>query len=115
MPPSPYLSISSRGWASGLLGPRSRAVTAGLAGCNLRTPLPLVARAVDNRPDGVQQLYPEPGTGCKQRDDGVQPPRSLFSLAPRYRRSSRRSSAVVPITCRLALEATDSTSCWSSI
>jgi helix-turn-helix protein len=30
------------------------------------------SEAVDNRPGGVQQLHPEPGTGCNHRIDGVQ-------------------------------------------
>jgi hypothetical protein len=38
----------------------------------------------------------------------------IFRLG-RYRRSTRRSSVVVPITSRSAVKATDSTQCWSSM
>jgi Helix-turn-helix domain len=46
-------------------------------------PVATGSEAVDNWPDGVQQVHPGPGTGCNRRDDGVQLPRS-------------RSAAVAP-------------------
>jgi hypothetical protein len=36
-------------------------------------PVATGGEAVDNSPGGVRQLHPEPGTGCNQRADGVQP------------------------------------------
>jgi len=35
-------------------------------------PVAIDCEAVDNWPDGVQQLHPGPGTGCNRRADGVQ-------------------------------------------
>jgi hypothetical protein len=35
-------------------------------------PVATSGEAVDNWPDGVQQLHPEPRTGCNRRADGVQ-------------------------------------------
>jgi len=35
-------------------------------------PVATGGEAVDNWPDGVQQLHPEPRTGCNRRADGVQ-------------------------------------------
>ena len=48
---------------------------------------PHPARAVDNRANRVQQLHPEPGTGCNQRAGGVQP-------------AQERGAAVAPEPCR---------------
>jgi Helix-turn-helix domain len=51
--------------------------------------------AVDNSPGGVRQLHPEPGTGCNQRADGVQPAqlRGAAAAPKPYREPSRESAA----------------------
>jgi len=58
-------------------------------------PVATGSEAVDNQPDGVQQLHPEQGTGCHQRADGVQMARSRgAAVAPEpYREPSREPAA----------------------
>jgi hypothetical protein len=41
----------------------------------MQSPHPVISggQPVDNRPDGVQQVHPAPGTRCSRQADGVQP------------------------------------------
>jgi hypothetical protein len=56
--------LSSRGWASGSPRPRSRALTARLAGCTHRTPLPPAARLWITGPAGFSRCTPSRGRGA---------------------------------------------------
>ena len=58
-------------------------------------PVATGGEAVDNWPNGVQQLHPEPGTGCNQPPDGVQPAQSRgAAVAPEpYKEPSREPAA----------------------
>jgi hypothetical protein len=58
------------GLAAGSPRPRSRALTAGLAGVQSPHPAASGSEAVDNWPGGVQPLHPKPGTGCNQPPTG---------------------------------------------
>ena len=53
---------------------------------------------MDNWPGGVQPLHPEPGTGCNQRADGVQPAQSRgAAVAPEpYKEPSQEPAAQAP-------------------
>jgi Helix-turn-helix domain len=70
-------------------------------------PVATGSEAVDNWPDGVQQLHPGPGTGCNQRADGVQPVQSRGAVvAPEpYREPSEEPAAPAP--AREALHAAE--------
>jgi Helix-turn-helix domain len=56
--------------------------------------------AVDNSSNGVRQLHLEPGTGCNQRADGVQPPQGRgAAVAPEpYKEPSNEPSAATART-----------------
>ena len=58
-------------------------------------PVATSGEAVDNWPDGVQQLHPEPRTGCNRRADGVQLARLRgAAVAPEpYKEPSREPAA----------------------
>jgi helix-turn-helix protein len=65
-------------------------------------PVATGGEAVDNRPDGVQQLHPEPRTGCNQRADGVQLARLRgAAVAPEPYREPSRKPAPPPLARRL--------------
>jgi hypothetical protein len=52
------------------------------------------SEAVDNWPSGVQQVHPEPGTGCNQPPDGVQPAQSRgAAVAPEPSKESSQEPA----------------------
>jgi len=74
-------------------------------------PVPTGSEAVDNPAAGVQQLHPEPGTGCNQRTDGVQPaPERGAAVAPEPpAEPSMKPTAASARTheARLAAEAAD--------
>jgi hypothetical protein len=61
-------------------------------------PVATGSEAVDNWPGGVQPLHPEPGTGCNQRADGVQPVQSRgAAVAPEpYKEPSQEPAAQAP-------------------
>ena len=70
-------------------------------------PVAVGSEAVDNRPDGVQRLHPEPGTGCNQRADGVQPKQERgAAVAPEpYKEPSWEPAAPAAAPAREALPA----------
>jgi hypothetical protein len=78
------------------LAPAAHPAAGGQAG-GVQSPHPVAtgSEAVDNWPNGVQPLHPEPGTGCNQRADGVQlaPPRGAAVAPEPYTEPSREPAA----------------------
>jgi helix-turn-helix protein len=66
------------------------------------------SEAVDNWPNRVQQLHPEPGTGCNQHASGVQPaqPRGA-AVAPEPSRKPSLEPSAAPAGARKAPPAGD--------
>jgi len=79
----------------GLGARRAAAARAGADGVQSPHPVATGSEAVDNWPDGVQQLHPVPGTGCNQGADGVQlaPPRGAGVAPEPYKEPSREPAA----------------------
>jgi hypothetical protein len=78
--------LEHQGWSPGSPRPRSRALTAGLAGCNHRTPLLAAARLWITGPagcslcsHGVQRLHPN---RTKNRPGNPPPPRARVRPQP---------------------------------
>ncbi len=66
-------------------------------------PVATGGEVVDNRPDGVQQLHPEPGTGCNRHADGVQPaPLRGAAVAPEPYREPPNEPSAAPVRARTA-------------
>jgi hypothetical protein len=66
-------------------------------------PVATDSEAVDNWPNGVQQLHPEPGTGCNRRADGVQPVQSRgAAVAPEPSKEPCIEPSAAPARARKA-------------
>ena len=64
-------------------------------------PVATGSEAVDNWPDGVQPLHPEPGTGCNRRADGVQPAQARgAAVAPEPSKEPSREPSAAPAPAR---------------
>jgi hypothetical protein len=64
--------------------------------------------AVDNLPGGVQQLHPEPGTGCNRRTDGVQSAQERgAAVAPEPYREPPKNPSAAPEHARTARPGSD--------
>ena len=71
-------------------------------------PVATGGEAADNWPDGVQQLHPEPGTGCNTRADGVQLARLRgAAVAPEPSKEPSREPAAPARDAPQAAEAAD--------
>lgn len=64
-------------------------------------PVAIGSEAVDNWPNGVQQLHPEPGTECTRRADGVQPVQERgAAVAPEPSREPPNEPSAAPARAR---------------
>jgi hypothetical protein len=110
MRPSPYLSISSRGWASGSPRPRRRALAVSPAGCSHRTPHSVTARLWLSGLTGCSRCAPSQdrgatsaAAGCNRRSHGVQPVAPEPSREPSTEPSAASAHALqVPATAGTA-------------